>query len=163
MKLVGSHIFLKELSEDHFTDYLDMFSPRVQELLGVSSPFAELAYIKQQSHRHEEGDTLFFCIFEQATDLLIGSIEIRSKAHRGQLCTWMHEDYWGSGYFQEAFRLASEWYFKKYPHEECFTARVDISNQRSYKALLKLGCKQVNLSPGPREEQYALECFNQLR
>lgn len=158
MKIVGQNIYLKELSQHHFTDYLDMFSPRVQELLGVSSPFAELAYVQTQEHKQQAGETLFFCIFEQTTELLVGSIEIRSKAHRGQLCTWLHEDYWGTGYFQEAFRLASEMYFKKYPHEEHFTARVDISNKRSYKALLKLGCKEMRISSGPREQQYELEC-----
>lgn len=158
MKILGNQVYLKELSQDHFTDYLDMFSPRVQEILGVSSPFAELAYIEQQSHKQQAGDTLFFCIYEHNTEILVGSIEIRSKAHRGQLCTWLHEDYWGTGYFQEAFRIASEIYFKKYPHEDCFTARVDISNKRSYKALLKLGCKEVRTSSGPREQQYELEC-----
>lgn len=158
MKIIGDRVFLKELSQDHFTDYLDMFSPRVQELLGVSSPFSELVYLRDQS---KKDDTLFFCIYEQDTNLLIGSIEIRSKAHRGQLCTWLHEDYWGSGYFQEAFKLASQVYFKKYPHESNFTARVDISNKRSYNALLKLGCQEIRISAGPRQEQYELECFSQ--
>lgn len=160
MKILGQNIFLKELSQDHFTDYLDMFSPRVQEILGVSSPFAELAYVEEQFHKQEAGDTLFFCIYEQNSKMLVGSIEIRSKAHRGQLCTWLHEDYWGTGYFQEAFRLVSQIYFKKYPHEDHFTARVDISNKRSYNALTKLGCKEVRISSGPREQQYELECLS---
>ena len=158
MKIVGTQIYLKELSQDHFTDYLDMFSPRVQELLGVSSPLAELAYVQTQEHKQQTGDTLFFCIYEQTTELLIGSIEIRSKAHRGQLCTWLHEDYWGMGYFKEAFKLASQLYFKKYPHESNFTARVDISNKRSYNALLNLGCTEVRISPGPRQDQYEMQC-----
>ena len=158
MKIVGSSIYLKKLSQDHFIDYLDMFSPLVQTILGVSSPFSELAYVKTQERKQHAGDTVFFCIFEQDTHMLIGSIEIRSKAHRGQLCTWLHEDYWGRGYFQEAFRLASQFYFKKYPHESSFTARVDISNKRSYKVLTVLGCKTIRLSSGPREDQYELEC-----
>lgn len=158
MKLIGSAVYLKELSHEHVADYLDMFSPRVQEILGVSSPLAELAYVQTQVQKQQEGTTLFFCIFEHITELLIGSIEIRSKAHRGQLCTWLHEDYWGTGYFQEAFKIASQAYFEKYPYEDYFTARVDISNKRSYKALLKLGCKEVRVSSGPREKQYELEC-----
>ena len=158
MKITGQKVFLKELTTNHIPDYLDMFSPRVQELLGVSSPFAELAYVETQAVKQQAGDTLFFCIYEQKTEILVGSIEIRSKAHRGQLCTWLHEDYWGLGYFQESFRLASENYFKKYPHEDCFTARVDISNKRSYHALLKLGCKEIRISFGPREQQFELEC-----
>lgn len=158
MKIIGENIFLKELSQEHVSDYLDMFSPRVQEILGVSSPFAELAYVQTQTKKQQMGDTLFFCIYEQKTGTLVGSIEIRSKAHRGQLCTWLHEDYWGTGYFQEAFKLASESYFKKYPHEDHFTARVDVSNKRSYNALRKLGCREIRVSLGPREQQYELEC-----
>lgn len=160
MKIIGSSVFLKELSREYFADYLDMFSPMVQQILGVSSPLGELAYITHQNENQAKGDTLFFCIFEKDTDLLVGSIEIRSKAHRGQLCTWIHENYWGSGYFQEAFKLASQAYFKKYPHESNFTARVDSSNQRSLKALLKAGCKEVRISNGPREKQHELECFS---
>ena len=158
MKIAGDHIYLKELSQDHFTDYLDMFSPRVQEILGVSSPMAELAYVQEQEQKQQKSDTLFFCIFERATELLVGSIKIRSKVYRGQLCTWVHEDYWGTGYFKEAFKLASDAYFKKYPHEDHFTARVDMSNKRSYNALLKLGCKEVRVSSGPRGKQHELEC-----
>ncbi len=158
MKIIGQNIFLKELSQEHVPDYLDMFSPRVQELLGVSSPFAELAYVQTQAQKQHTGETFFFCIYEQKTGTLVGSIEIRSKAHRGQLCTWLHEDYWGTGYFKEAFILVSKIYFKKYPCEDHFTARVDISNKRSYNALLKLGCKEIRVSSGPREQQYELKC-----
>lgn len=159
MKLIGDSVFLKDLTEDHFHDYFEMFSPRVQELLGVSSSFAELGYVQQQTVKHHEGEMFFFGIFERKTNQLIGSIEIREKHYRGQLCTWMHEDYWGTGYFQEAFKIVHQAYFKKYPHESYFTARVDKSNKRSYQALTKLGCRPKRISPGPREDQYELECL----
>lgn len=158
MKLLGNQIYLKFLQESHIADYLDLFSPRVQEILGVSSRFSEQQYIQEQCRKQKAEETFFFCIFEKSTDLLIGSLEIRANHHRGQLCTWIHENYWGKGYFKEAFALAKEYYFKKRPQETNITARVDRSNQRSYQALMAVGCTVLGMSRGPREDQYEFVC-----
>lgn len=156
--LRSKRLVLKELHNDYIPDYLDMFSPMVQRILGVPSTALEGAYLAAQLQKQKEGRIHFYCIFYKENEQLIGSIEIRSPEHRGQLYTWLHEDYWHAGFFAEAFKVAVQDYFKYNPQVTTFTARVDISNKRSFKALLKVGCVVAMRSRGPREDQYELVC-----
>jgi len=121
--------------------------------------WSEFEYVYTQINKQKEGKTFLYGIFELEKKCLIGSIEIRSKEHRGQLYTWLHEKYWGKGFFQDAFALVCKDYFMKNVHATEFTARVDISNQSSTKALLKAGCKIIRLCQGPREQQHEITCY----
>lgn len=156
--LQGKHIYLEFLQESYIDDYLVMFSLTVQKILGVSSIDTEKKYLQEQLLNQSQNKTIFFCIFELQTHSLIGALEIRSKQHRGQLCTWLHENYWGKGYFKEAFILAKTYYFTRNPKEKSITARVDVSNIRSYNALKNLGCTVERISAGPRGDQYEMIC-----
>src|SRR3989344_3069843 len=156
--LSGARVVLKELHEHYVPDYLEMFSPTVQRILGVQSTALEREYLCTQIQKQKARRTFFYCVFYKSKNILIGSIEIRSPEHRGQLYTWLHESYWHSGLFQEAFALARGDYFARNPEVTFFTARVDCSNKRSLQALLKAGCCIAYESPGPRERQYQLEC-----
>ncbi len=157
--LVADRVYVKELSTEYVQDYLDMFSTTVQKILGVSSLWNEFEYLHCQLKKQKEGKTFLYGIFEKSQDHLIGSIEIRSIEHRGQLYTWMHEDYWGKGLFQDAFALVRSDYFSKNKQITEFTARVDVSNNASLKALLKAGCKSVRMCKGPRENQHEIICY----
>ena len=156
--LEGKFVILKNLSQEYIPDYLDMFSPVIQKILGVSSVWSEFEYVHTRLHKQDINKLFFYVIFKKADNFLIGSIEIRSPEHRGQLYTWLHEQYWSQGLFQEAFVLASRDYFIHNHQETNFTARVDISNQRSLKALLKLGCTTIRKTRGAREDQHELVC-----
>ena len=134
-----------------------MFSEKVQNILDVSLVSSERLYLEMQMEKVRTMDTFFLCIFERETNNFVGAIEIRNQSYRSQLYNWMHENYWGSGYYQEALLLALTFYFEKYPQEETVSARVDVTNQRSYKALLKAGFKEIAKRKGPRGDQYLLE------
>ena len=152
-------VYVKELSVEYVQDYLDMFSTTVQKVLGVTSLWNEFEYVHTQIAKQKEGKTFLYGIFESTKNLLIGSIEIRSTEYRGQLYTWLHEDYWGKGFFQDAFTLVRCDYFKKNKEMKEFTARVDVSNTASLKALLKAGCKLLRTCKGPREDQHEIVCY----
>lgn len=157
--LKTDRVYVKELSTEYVQDYLDMFSTTVQKILGVSSLWNEFEYVHTQIKKQKEGKTFLYGVFEQEKNHLIGSIEIRSEEHRGQLYTWLHQDYWGKGFFQDAFGLVRLEYFAEYKESNKFTARVDVSNTASLKALLKAGCKSMGIKKGPREDQYEIICY----
>ncbi len=127
------------LKQSYIESYLHMFSPQVRTVLGVPSLEAERAYIKTHLALQIEGHTHFYVIILPHNNLLIGAIEIRNAdAYRGQLYCWMHEHYWGSGYFMRAMHLVSQDYFSK-TSALYFNALVSIDNKRSYHALKKCG------------------------
>lgn len=147
-------VYVKPFQEEYIPSYLDMFSPRVQELLGVSSLYEERTYLETQLKKAAHQQTSLYGIFEKTTDTLIGSFEIKSPAYRSQLSMWLHEQYWGKGYFQQAFALVKELYFKEHPQETFFSAYVDAHNPRSCKALVKAGCVIKDTHKG----RYYIEC-----
>ncbi len=98
----------------------------------------------------------FYCIFDVQCNTLIGAIEIRDACEfAGQLYCWIHEDYWGTGYFQQALQLAAREYFAR-TSERFFTAHVDIDNMRSYHALRKAGFAPFGFYDGPYGKQHVL-------
>lgn len=147
-------VYVKPFQEEYIPSYLDMFSPRVQEILGVSSLYEERTYLETQLKKASSQQTSLYGIFEQATHTLIGSFEIKSPSYRSQLSMWLHEHYWGKGYFQQAFALVKELYFKEHPQEKLFSAYVDATNPRSCKALVKAGCVLKGMHNG----RYYIEC-----
>lgn len=149
-----SLVYVKTLQEEYVENYLDMFSPKVQELLGVSSLYEERTYVEEQLKKAYNKQTSLYGIFEQKTQSIIGSVEIKSSSYRSQLSMWLHEAYWGKGYFQEAFALVKELYFKEHPQETFFSAYVDATNPRSCKALIKAGCKLMAM----HKDRYYIEC-----
>ena len=158
-KKVGKSVVLKELNESFFEKYISMFSEKIQNILDVSSQSSERLYLEMQMKKVKTMDTFFLCIFEKETNNFVGAIEIRNPSYRSQLYNWIHEKYWGNGYYQEALLLALKFYFEKYPDQEKVTARVDVTNPRSYNALLKAGFKEIAKRKGPRGDQYLLEFY----
>lgn len=155
-ELCGNKVVLRLLSHFYFPEYLCMFSPTVRMALHVSDTQSELCYLKERLIKMHDGKTLFYCIFDKQADQLVGGIEIRDdQIHRGQLYSWMNEDFWGGGRYQEALALASQEYFKSF-NALFFNAHVDIVNQRSYHALRKFGCAQGGYCNGPNGKQYNL-------
>ena len=156
MELKGELVTLKPLRESYFPQYLKMFSPKVRDLLHVSSKDSEVAYLSDRLERQKRGEPFFFCIFENKTNKLIGAIEIRnSQETDSQLYTWLNEAYWGTGMYQEALQLLSKKYFNE-TDEKKYQAKVDTSNLRSYKALKKHGFIDAGLKKGPHGKQYLL-------
>jgi len=155
-KLRGKLVTLKPLHESFFPQYLKMFSPKVRDLLHVSSKDSEITYLEDRLKKQKKGETFFFCIFENKTNKLIGAIEIRNpKETDSQLYSWLNEKYWGTGIYQEALALLSKKYFTE-TDEKMYRAKVDISNLRSYKALKKHGFIDIGLKKGPHGKQYIL-------
>ena len=128
-----------EFNQSYLEPYLDMFSQQVRTILGVPSLEAERVYLETHLALHVSGNTHFYVVTLPHSHILIGAIEIRDPyAYRGQLYCWLHEHYWGSGYFTSAMHLVSQDYFSK-TGALFFNALVAIDNKRSYHALKKCG------------------------
>lgn len=157
MKVIlrGQSLILRPLQKSFFSEYLQQLSLQVCRLLGLVEPQDELVYLERQL---KKGNSFFFCIFTK-TNQLIGALEIRDTSYRSQLYNWIHEDFWGNGYYQEALSLALTSYFKERPQEKEVRALVDVTNKRSYYALLKAGFIEKGIIKGPREQQYILVYF----
>ena len=154
--LQGALIYLQELDESFFSDYISAFSFRVREILHVKYATSELEYLRQRLEKQKKDETVFFCIFDNDTEKLIGALEIRNQSETGsQLYSWLHEDFWGSGRYQEALRIASQEYFRR-TSEQLFYANVDANNKRSYYALKKNGFSDIGTCSGPYGRQYQL-------
>lgn len=149
----AERIALEILSHDHIDHYLSVFSRTVRDVLRVESVESERVYLK---HVQQEPGTYFFCIFTRDERALIGAIAIRdAQVYAGQLYCWLHERYWGSGYFQQALILAAQIYFAN-TDRAYFTARVDCTNMRSYRALKKAGFADIGLVRGAYCRQFEL-------
>jgi RimJ/RimL family protein N-acetyltransferase len=132
-------VFVRPLCQEDIGAYLALFSPMVQSALSVSSVAEEREYLIVHLAQQMHGMTFFYGIFLSDTQQLIGAIEIRDKnAYRGQLYCWVHEKYWGTGYFIQAMQRAAADYFGQ-TNARFFNALVSTSNKRSYKALKKCG------------------------
>ena len=153
--LYGDHILLRPLSYEHVFQYLISFTHPVRNILHVPDLEAEYRYLSHRLLLQDKQTIFFYSIFEQRTDILVGAIEIRGTEFPGQLYTWLHPDYWGRDYFQEALMLLAAYYFGV-THESYFTARVDADNMRSYHALKKVGFADYAIVEGPYAKQYEL-------
>lgn len=155
-ELKGRDVILRPLQLEYIDDYLKAFSPEVQHALFVDTPQAEREYLVQCLEKVEQGEAVFFCLFEALNNTLVGAIEIRpSLQHSGQLYCWLNEAYRGRGLLKEAMALAAKEYFEL-TGRIFFNAHVDICNNRSYRALKKCGFADMGMSRGPRGMQYEL-------
>lgn len=140
----GSIISLKKLHEAFFIDYHNMFSHVVREAfesprhITIEYTIRSLRRIIRQTN---ENKTLYYCIFDNHDNRLIGGIEIReyNEHDNGQLGFWLNENYWGGGRAQEALQLITNAYFAKYPQLKSYIAHVRPWNKRSFYALKKFG------------------------
>lgn len=147
-----SGITIKPLSQELIPLYLQAFSDAVKQALHVTSTSSEEQYLL--AHLADPGDSVFFTVMRDG--VCIGAIAIRDKKRfPGQLYSWLHHDYWGKGYYQEALRLVLQNYFEKTNEPYC-TAHVDVTNMRSYKALKKAGFADLALIRGPYGKQFEL-------
>ncbi len=153
--IIGSRVMLREFNYTYITSYLNAFVPMVQDALHVSSIRVEHAYLLNQLEKIKQRKTFFFIIFEKTKDRCIGAIEIRGREHSGQLYCWLHPRYWGKNVFRESLMLAARVYFSL-TNALYFTARVDIDNTRSYKALKKCGFADYQLVEGAQGKQFEL-------
>lgn len=147
------------LRPEYFQVYLSRFSVTIQKCLDVASLESEQLYLIHQYRAQQLNFTHFYCVFHSYTKELIGAVEIRNKIQfPGQLYYWLHEDFWGKGYFQQAVQLALCDYFSKTDEQE-ITAHVAYDNMRSYHALLKCGFADKGLYDGPWGLQKVLMYF----
>ncbi len=160
-QLHGSHIILCPLSHQYVQAYLLAFTQEVRTLLHVANVATEYQYLLERIPLIVQQRTFFYCIFDRCIQTVVGALEIRGPEHPGQLYTWLRPDYWGKNYFQEALYLAQRFYFA-HTNALYFTARVDIDNQRSYKALKKAGFADYALVQGSYALQYELMLVNNL-
>jgi len=165
--LQGKLVTLQPLREQFFEEYHRMFSPTVRHWLGLPSTadmqvtvdFLSAALVDEQYY-------LFYGIFDNQTNKLIGSIVVRSPEYpKGQLGSWLNEHYWGGGRYQEALYLALKKYFELTGSDSIF-AYVEEGNVRSLRAHQKGGFVIVDeaeqerkyLCPGIRAHKLLLTC-----
>lgn len=137
--LIGELVTLRALRKDFFAAYARVFSATIQQVLHVSGVAGELDYLQNQLTQQCMGNSLFYCMFANHDDVLIGAIAIRDMQYGtgGNLYNWVNESYWGRGYYQEALRLMVVHYFAC-TENRYFQAYVDVTNKRSYCALKKV-------------------------
>jgi RimJ/RimL family protein N-acetyltransferase len=146
-EIVGNLITLRQMKEEHFYEYYQMFSDDARKNLEFPADMSfgrVVAWLKYEMVESAEGRQLHYLIFDNKDKKLIGSTEIRVKETNkkddyGQLSAWINEHYRGGGRFQEAFRLINDTYFRLNPKETEYIAHVRLWNQRSYNALKKVG------------------------
>ena len=160
-QLYGSKVILRPLSYQCMQGYLLAFTHEVRMLLHVPDIQTEYQYLLNRMPLITQRRTFFYCIFDKLIHTIIGALEIRGQEHPGQLYTWLRPDYWGRNYFQEALHLTQRFYFSQ-TEALYFTGRVDIDNQRSYKALKKAGFADYAIVQGSYAPQYELILVNNL-
>lgn len=153
--IIGSYLVLDYLQEMYISAYLQAFVEQVRMPLHVPDAASEHTYLLQRLPLVATQQTFFFVLLHTLNRACIGAIEIRGQEHQGQLYCWLHPDYWGKNYFQEAIRLAAQIYFSV-TGAAYFTARVDYDNVRSYCALKKNGFADYRLVDGAYGKQYEL-------
>ncbi len=159
----GNIITLKKLREEHFIDWHNMYSNKVRELflspkhMTLDMTIWQLRHLMASS---DKGETLYYCIFDNKDDRLVGGIEIRENAPPGDLGCWINENYWGGGRSKEAIKLISKAYFQLNPHKNSYEAHVYEWNKRSLKAMKKAGLVEVKMIPKSadyKDARYVLE------
>ncbi len=143
---------LVKLSSEWVGAYLQIFSDVIQGILHVKETDSERGYLMECI---EQGAPFFFMVLEQASNELIGAIEIRNPLHRSQLYCWINEKWWGTGCFKDAMHQAAQAYFEK-SRESTITACVDHDNVCSYRALKKVGFIEKGTLQGPHGLQYEM-------
>ena len=144
--LSGKIVTLKMLRQDYFQSYHDMLSPVIRETIGISKEqtFEETEkFLKKKLIEIVNNTILFYCIFDNKDNDLIGSMEIREPGFfNGQLGCWIHENYWGGGRYQEALDLLLQEYFEC-TDQFVVNAYIKKKNIRSLKAHEKYGFKII--------------------
>jgi RimJ/RimL family protein N-acetyltransferase len=149
----GNLITLKPLQEQFIEEYYHMFSPIVRQAIGLPST-SDLQETTDflRAIMDDPQHLMFYCIFDNPTNKLIGAVVIRTPDHpNGQLGAWLNENFWGGERYQEALYLALKKYFDYKANNSIF-AFVAVDNKRSLKAHQKMGFEIVQKSP------YDAEC-----
>ena len=144
----GSIVTLRELKEEHYIDFHNMFSDIVRKNLEFPEHITlnyTIRFLQMEQERINTGEMVAYCIFDNKDNKLIGWIDIKDKndIDPGQLSCWVNEAYWGGGRLQEALKLITDVYFRVKPHEHDYIAHVRLWNKRSYHALKKFGLQDV--------------------
>ncbi len=154
--LKGPLVTLRLLQESFIKSYLEQFSDEIQKSLLVNSKESEKQYLLECLEKQKDKKTLFYCVFDNNTNQLIGALEIRNPyASRGQLYCWLHQDFWGKGMFAQALMLAADAYFNLTGHV-FLNAYVNEHNKQSYNALKKIGFADIGLIKGADDRYYEL-------
>jgi RimJ/RimL family protein N-acetyltransferase len=143
--IAGKQVTLRWLHPSFFPAYHQMFSSIVRAALHLplTAPFEVTQDFLQQQLDGFTTMDLFYCIFDNTDNKLIGAIKIRDPhseeaAQHGQLGVWVNEKHWGHNRYQEALALATQAYFA-HAKVESIGAFIDETNQRSLRAHTKFG------------------------
>jgi RimJ/RimL family protein N-acetyltransferase len=146
-EITGRLITLRLLDPMYFSEYHRMFSPVVRTILQLPEQATEqetIDFLSAQMTFMDDPKRMFYCIFDNQTQKLIGAIEFRDKlAENGQLGAWLNEKFWGGGRYQEALALMLD-YYCSWAGETIVNAIVKALNTRSLKAHQKAGFKIID-------------------
>ncbi|KKP29524.1 MAG: GCN5-related N-acetyltransferase [candidate division TM6 bacterium GW2011_GWF2_30_66] len=149
-EIVGQKITLKLLESKYFDEYHGMFSSTVRIILGLpeTATLEETRdFLSKTVEALNNGENskykAFYCVFDNLDGKLIGALDIREPGCKdGQLGTWINENYWGSGRYQEVLNLGLKAYFRS-NDIDTINAYVRVANIRSLKAHQKYGFEIV--------------------
>ena len=141
-KLKGFLVTLKQLEKLYIPHIFAMFSSTVRQALNISSSGIDetTTFVENKLKEVITGITIYYVIFDNADQCLIGAVEIRPPDYeKGQLGAWINEAYWGGGRYQEALDLIIKTYFTWKPRAQDVGAQIHESNIRSLRAHQKYG------------------------
>ena len=163
----GKIITLKKLKKEYAFDYYLAFDEDVRKGLEfpekVTYGYVE-SYVSEQAEKVIEGSMIAYCIWDNADNKMVGSLQIRdlNDYDPGQLGMWINKDYRGKGRIQEALYLISKAYFKAKPNEKSYNAHVRPWNMASQKSMEKFGFKKTgNYIEDGKITRYILELFRE--
>lgn len=159
-EIKGKLVTLRLLRPDFFKEYHAMMSATVRQILGLPTnpPFeATRDFLANGLVECEKLDHLFYVIFDAATNKLIGAIKIRAydsqeALDRGMVGSWLNENYWGGGRYQEALRLILNAFWAINQCSEV-TAYINVQNERSLRAHQKAGFKISSRKKSPCDDE----------
>ncbi|MFH1644122.1 MAG: GNAT family N-acetyltransferase [bacterium] len=164
-EIKGNVVTLKRFDLKYFNDFHKIFSKEIRKAIEypekITFGFTK-SMLLHDMKLEREGKGIFYFIFNNKDNKLIGWIEIKDKniEDPGQFSISINENYRGKGRAQEAIQIISDIYFK-YKDEDEYIAHVRLWNQRSYKALIKAGFKDVDRFYEDGEPtRYILKMYN---
>ncbi len=164
-EIKGNVITLKKMKQADFEPFFEMFSDQVRKMFSFSDETKTDAWKKSffeyELWRQKQGEMLYYCIYDNAENRLVGGIDIRAfwRHDPGMIGFWINEKYYGSGRMHEATNLLVEKYLEVMDIP-VINAYVEPFNQRSFAACKKFGFEFIGFSQkGSERFFYVLERY----
>ena len=171
-KIVGEHLYLKEIQIEELTDsVMEWFADKqlMKYYTNSQKVITKESLIASIEKGKAEGNMFTYGIYSIQNDILIGTVKLGpiNKVHKtSDLATLIGDrNFWGKGLASEAIKLGVQLAFLVYDIRRLATSMY-FSNTASIKAYSRAGwliegrLKGFYLIDGKNEDQILVGCFN---